>query len=101
MISLLLCIKIFVLRLVLVFTFMEIWTSPEAYGQYFLFDGDRKKETMNFTLVKNLIIVPLYINGKGPYSFILDTGVNPLIITDVSIMDSLNLQGLRTTNLRD
>ena len=99
MISLLLFIKIFVLRFVLVFTFMEIWTSPEAYGQYFLFDGDRKKETMNFTLVKNLIIVPLYINGKGPYSFILDTGVNPLIITDVSIMDSLNLQGLRTTKL--
>ncbi|WP_432712610.1 aspartyl protease family protein [Pedobacter sp.] len=54
---------------------------------------------MSFLLIKNLIIVPLYINGKGPYHFILDTGVNPLIITDASIMDSLNLTGLRSTTL--
>ncbi|WP_432710115.1 aspartyl protease family protein [Pedobacter sp.] len=78
---------------------MEIWASPLAYGQYFVFDGDRKKETMSFTLIKNLIIVPLYINGKGPFNFILDTGVNPLIITDVSMIDSLQLQGLRSTKL--
>lgn len=87
------------LRFVLIITLMELWISPAVYGQQFLFDGDRKKETINFTLIKNLIIVPLYINGKGPFNFILDTGVNPLIITDVSIMDTLNLHGLRTTKL--
>ncbi len=58
-----------------------------------------KKKASASVLIKNLIIVPLYINGKGPFSFILDTGVNPLIITDASIIDSLNLKTLRSTKL--
>ncbi len=77
----------------------QVWTTTPVCGQTFKFDGTRKKEAMGFLLIKNLIIVPLYINGKGPFNFILDTGVNPLIITDVSILDSINLTGLRTTKL--
>lgn len=68
-------------------------------AQTFYFDGNRKKQTLDFILIKNLIIIPLSINGKGPFNFILDTGVNPLIVTDLSIIDSLQLRGLKTTQL--
>ena len=54
---------------------------------------------MNFILIKNLIIISLYIYGTGPYNFILDTGVHPLIITDVEILEHIDLAKLRTTKL--
>ncbi|MET3113106.1 hypothetical protein AAKU52_000827 [Pedobacter sp. CG_S7] len=92
-------IKIFSIRMVFVLSIMQLWPVHYSYGQNFVFDGKRKKESLNFILLKNLIIVPLYINGKGPYNFILDTGVSPLIITDHSIIDSVSLKGLRTTKL--
>ena len=36
--------------------------------------------TVPFTLVKNQIVVQTSVNGKGPYSFIVDTGVTPSVI---------------------
>lgn len=87
------------IRLLLMTVTLSAAAAPLVYGQHFTFDGSRKKESMNFLMIKNLIIVPLYVNGKGPYNFILDTGVNPLIITDISILDQLDLKTLRTTKL--
>jgi predicted aspartyl protease len=92
-------IKIFSIRIILLLSVIQLLTVNYSYSQRFTFDGNRKKQSLNFLLIKNLIIVPLYINGKGPFNFILDTGVNPLIITDASIIDSLNLKSLRTTKL--
>jgi len=66
-----------------------------AFGQEFRFSGSRKQSRLSFTLIKNLIIVPLFINGKGPFNFILDTGVSMMIVTDSSIIDSLKLKHLR------
>lgn len=51
---------------------------------------------MSFSLVKNLIIVPIYINNKGPFNFILDTGVGPMIITDPTLIDSIPLKVARS-----
>jgi len=85
--------------MILIMSVIQLLTVSYIRAQRFTFEDNRKKQTMSFILIKNLIIVPLYINGKGPYSFILDTGVNPLIITDASIIDSLNLKSLRTTKL--
>ncbi|WP_316790220.1 aspartyl protease family protein [Pedobacter frigoris] len=68
-------------------------------AQQFEFSGDRKNQTINFNLVRNLVIVPLYINGNGPFNFILDTGVGPLIITDTSIVKDLNLKKLRPVKI--
>ena len=61
-----------------------------AQGQQFTFKGKRKQQTMDFQLIKNLIVIPVYINNKGPYNFILDTGVSPLLITDPSILDTVD-----------
>lgn len=60
----------------------------------------RRKVKMPFRFERNLIVVPVYINDKGPFNFILDTGVSILIITDPSLKDSLGLEGDRSIKIR-
>ncbi|TDO19220.1 aspartyl protease family protein [Pedobacter duraquae] len=69
--------------------------SVPSYAQEFKLKGNRKKERISFRLIKNLIVIPVYINKKGPYNFILDTGVGAMLITDPSILDSLQFSKLR------
>jgi len=64
-------------------------------GQEFLFKRNRQKQSISFKCIKNLMVIPVFVNGKGPYDFVLDTGVGPMIITDPSIIDSLNFSNLR------
>ncbi|MFC5285049.1 aspartyl protease family protein [Pedobacter alpinus] len=67
-----------------------------VFGQgEFVFSGKRKKEVLSFKKSRGLIILPMYINNKGPFNFVLDTGVGSVIITNPSLKDSLNLQYLR------
>lgn len=74
---------------------LQIHFVVGAYAQHFQFPDKIKRDAVNFDLVKNLIIIPVYINEKGPYNFILDTGVAPLIITDSTILGNMQLSGLR------
>ena len=83
----------------LVIWLMFLWPPSPAQGQQFEFKGKRKQQTMPFQLIKNLIVIPVYINEKGPFNFILDTGVAPLLITDPSILDTLDLRLLRPIKL--
>lgn len=62
-----------------------------AKSQDFKFTSGRKQQTMYFDLIKNLIIIPIYINDKGPFDFILDTGVGPMIVTDTTLKESLKV----------
>ena len=87
----------FIASLILIIVF-SVTLSP-AFAQEFLFKGSRKKSSVRFTLVKNLIIIPLYLNNTGPFNFILDTGVSPLVVTDGSITDSLKLKYLKPTKI--
>lgn len=43
-----------------------------------------------------MIVVRVNINNKGPYNFILDTGVGLMIITDPKLVDSLNIKNKRS-----
>jgi hypothetical protein len=70
-----------------------------SYGQKFQFDYNIKKDGINFKLVKNLVVIPIFVNDKGPFNFILDTGVDPLIITDSSIVDAAELTSLRKVKI--
>lgn len=63
-----------------------------AVGQEFAFKEGVRRNMMPFKLVRNLIIIPLYINDKGPFNFILDTGVGPMVITDTRLTDSLEIK---------
>lgn len=78
---------------------IQICTVITAQAQQFYFKGDREKDALSFSLVKNLIIVPLYLNNQGPFHFILDTGVGPLIITDPTLIDSIGLKVTRTIKI--
>lgn len=59
---------------------------------YFHFSRNQKKTSISYKFYRNLIVVPLRINGKGPYNFVLDTGVGVMTITDPSLKESLHLQ---------
>lgn len=87
------------LRIYPLLLMIQICTSSQTLAQQFYFKGNRDKDVMSFSLVKNLIIVPLYINNKGPFNFILDTGVGPMIITDPKLIDSIGINVARTIKI--
>ncbi|ALL04101.1 peptide-binding protein [Pedobacter sp. PACM 27299] len=86
------------LKILLLFLTIAM-TLKSGYAQNFEFSNDRKKDAINMILIKNLVIIPVYINNKGPFNFILDTGVGPMIISDPSLTDSLNIKDLRTIKI--
>jgi hypothetical protein len=45
------------------------------------------------------LIIKLKINDKGPFNFILDTGVGLMIITDPKLVDSLSIPNKRTLKI--
>lgn len=70
-----------------------------TFAQTFLLPEGQKKEIMPFKLIKNLIIVPVYINESGPYNFVLDSGVGILLISDYQVSERLKLENLRNIKI--
>lgn len=68
-------------------------------AQLFNFNNRIKRDALGFKKIKNVIIIPLTINNKGPFNFILDTGVDPLIITDTNIVKDIDLKDLRPVQI--
>ena len=50
-------------------------------------------------MVRNMVVIKLKINNKGPFNFIMDTGVGLMIITDPKLIDSVNISGKRILKL--
>lgn len=73
--------------------------ASDCYAQRFEFSGKRKKEIVPFKMVKNLMIIQLMINGKGPFNFVLDTGVGLFLISDPKLVDSVEIKNLRSINI--
>lgn len=78
---------------------MALSSFLPAEAQYFHFDKRRKKLNFPFQIVKNLMVIPVMINGEGPFNFILDTGVGLLLITERSLVDSLNIKTERSIRI--
>ncbi|MGB4774555.1 MAG: aspartyl protease family protein [Daejeonella sp.] len=76
-----------------------LFLATVSKAQQFEFTGKRKKEIIPFKMIKNLMVIPLTINGKGPYNFILDTGVGLFIITDHSLIDTLQIKNIRSIKI--
>jgi hypothetical protein len=70
--------------------------AGNALAQKFEFSGKRKRENLTFRMIKNQMVIQLLINGKGPFNFILDTGVGLVLITDPKLIDTVSLQNLRS-----
>jgi len=48
--------------------------------------------SLPFHLQRNLIVVSAMLNGRGPYNFLLDTGVNISLITEPHLREELGLR---------
>lgn len=70
--------------------------AGNAFAQKFEFSGNKKRETLAFRMIKNQMVIQLHINGKGPFNFILDTGVGLVLISDPKLIDSVSFQNLRS-----
>lgn len=46
-----------------------------------------------------MVVIPLFINQRGPFNFVLDTGVGLMIITDPTLVDSININNRRTLKM--
>jgi hypothetical protein len=61
----------------------------------FQFKYPTKRQEISFKKIRGLLIVTAFINHKGPFNLILDTGVGLFLITDPSLLDSLNIENKR------
>lgn len=59
-------------------------------------DHGAKMVELSFIRESNLIIVPIKINGEGPYNFILDTGSESGLVFDKWVIGENNLVNART-----
>ena len=58
-----------------------------------------KKCIIPFEFHRNIMVVKAYINNKGPYRFVVDTGVNILLITDSTLKKTLHLKQATTLKI--
>jgi len=76
----------------------KMYSSP-SIG--FVFDNPRKKvTTIKFKQISNLIIIPVSINGSDSMNFILDSGIKDPIITELTLVEELNLNYMKAIELR-
>ncbi|MFD0751025.1 aspartyl protease family protein [Mucilaginibacter calamicampi] len=83
----------------LLFLLTLICCASSAWAQQFDIIGKKNRVSINFKLIRSMVVVPLKINSKGPYNFILDTGVGLMLITDHKLIDSLNIANKRTITI--
>ena len=74
--------------------------KPVFSQNTFVFKGNKTRALFSFTKARDLIIVTTFINHKGPFNFILDTGVGLILITDSTLKDSLNLPFIRKISVK-
>ena len=68
-------------------------------AQFFEMPAGRKKISVPFKMIRNMIVVKTTINGKGPFNFIIDSGVGIIIITDPTLIDSVGTKSNRVIKL--
>jgi len=62
----------------------------------FALDGTTKMVELDFIRESNLIILPIKLNGAGPYNFIIDTGSESGMVFDKWVIGENNLVDART-----
>jgi hypothetical protein len=76
-----------------------VFSCFSANAQYFDLQGNRRHVTIPFRMIRDLIIIRLDINGKGPFNFVLDSGVGLMLVTDPKMVDSINIVNKRTIKI--
>ncbi|OEK07059.1 aspartyl protease family protein [Roseivirga misakiensis] len=62
----------------------------------FSFEDGKQYVEMSFKDESNLIVIPILVNGEGPFNFILDTGSESGMIFDRFVISENNLVNART-----
>lgn len=68
-------------------------------AQRFTLPEGQRSERLHFTLINNLIVLPLEVNG-AKLSFILDSGVSKPILFNLSDQDSIALKDVSEISIR-
>ena len=50
---------------------------------------EQKNITLQAKIIRNLFVIPVFINDDGPYNFVLDTGSGLTLITDSALRDQI------------
>ncbi len=67
----------------------------------FSFDNpNRKSVSVKFRQINNLIVIPVSINGSDSMNFILDSGIKDPIITELTLVEELNLNYMKAIELK-
>ncbi|OGX91189.1 retropepsin-like aspartic protease [Hymenobacter coccineus] len=82
------CVRLLVLALLLA-------GAQPGYGQeaglFRLAQARQRHMTLTLQVQRNLPIVQVWLNGAGPYNFLLDTGVASSLLLSPTVADSLQL----------
>lgn len=79
--------------------FTALFVSIQSFAQNplgFSFDDGKQFVEMSFKDESNLIVIPILVNGEGPFNFILDTGSESGMIFDRFVIAENNLVNART-----
>lgn len=80
---------------------LALFFSVSIFAQqnFKFFGSNTDKQSVNFQLINNLIVIPLEINGHQ-LSFILDTGVSKTILFNLTSKDSVGLNEIERVFIR-
>jgi hypothetical protein len=81
--------------LVVLLVLLPAWGRAQVPGTTPAFRFEKPKERkvrVPFEFQRNLVIVQAHLNGKGPFNFLLDSGVGISLITDPSLIELLGLR---------
>jgi predicted aspartyl protease len=82
------------------FILLILFISYNSFSQsHFFIKNDANRYTMSFRMVNNLMVIPVYVNGKK-LSFLLDTGVSSTVILNVKVKDSLKLKNVKKIRIQ-
>lgn len=79
-------------RLLLLLVLNYLVLVPVYAGSGFRFERNRSSISMPVEVHNNLVVVDMYINNRGPFHFILDTGVRTTILTEPMLAHLLDLE---------
>ncbi|WP_291726340.1 aspartyl protease family protein [Bernardetia sp.] len=71
----------------------------ERYNGFSFERPNKKLLTLKFKLINNLIVIPVRINDSDTLHFILDSGVENMLITELSLGDKLQVSYLKEIEL--
>lgn len=83
-----------------IFLVLALLIYSKADAQLLSLANRKAKVGLSFRYLRNLVIIPVFLNGKGPFNFILDTGVGPMLLTDPGLLAGLNLSPLRAITIK-